>query len=65
MPTEPSPTLADFLAGLEQEGELARVKPRVSPVLEITETGGTGGRIKGDKDIFHFFLGLPRGRKVD
>ena len=32
MPTE---TLADFLNELEREGELARVKARVSPVLEI------------------------------
>ena len=31
----PSETLSDFLALLEREGELARVKTRVSPVLEI------------------------------
>jgi len=37
MPLEPSPTLSDFLAALEQDGELARVKTRVSPLLEITE----------------------------
>src|SRR4051812_50227053 len=30
-------TLRDFLTLLEREGELARVKARVSPVLEIAE----------------------------
>ena len=32
----PSETFADFLAELEREGELARVKASVSPVLEIS-----------------------------
>jgi 4-hydroxy-3-polyprenylbenzoate decarboxylase len=31
----PSETLADFLSELEREGELNRIKARVSPVLEI------------------------------
>jgi len=31
----PSETFRDFLSDLEQQGELARVKARVSPVLEI------------------------------
>lgn len=33
----PTATLAEFVALLEKEGELARVKSRVSPVLEIAE----------------------------
>jgi len=33
----PSPTLADFLAQLQKEGELARISSRVSPILEIGE----------------------------
>ena len=33
----PAPTLRDFIDMLEREGELARVKTRVSPVLEIAE----------------------------
>jgi 4-hydroxy-3-polyprenylbenzoate decarboxylase len=36
MPT-PAPTLRDFIEALERDGELARVKARVSPVLEIAE----------------------------
>ena len=32
-----SPTLSDFLEMLEKNGELARVKTRVDPVLEISE----------------------------
>jgi 4-hydroxy-3-polyprenylbenzoate decarboxylase len=32
----PAETLRDFLAELDREGELARVKARVSPVLEIS-----------------------------
>src|SRR5215213_2843733 len=32
-----TPTLSDFLQLLEREGELARVKTRVNPVLEIAE----------------------------
>jgi 4-hydroxy-3-polyprenylbenzoate decarboxylase len=37
MATEPSPTFADFLQLLDRNGELHRVKARVSPVLEIAE----------------------------
>ena len=33
----PTATLADFIGMLDKEGELARVKTRVSPVLEIAE----------------------------
>src|SRR5687767_8853117 len=33
----PSATLSDFIAHLEKNGELARVKTRVSPKLEISE----------------------------
>ncbi len=33
----PTPTFSDFLALLEREGELHRVKTRVSPILEISE----------------------------
>src|SRR5688572_30190904 len=33
----PSETLRDFLTVLEREGELARVKAKVSPVLEIAQ----------------------------
>ncbi|MGE5610320.1 MAG: menaquinone biosynthesis decarboxylase [Bacillota bacterium] len=33
----PTATLAEFLDVLEKHGELARVKTRVSPILEITE----------------------------
>src|SRR4051812_11056670 len=33
----PSETLSDFLELLDKQGELARVKARVSPVLEIAE----------------------------
>ena len=32
-----TPTFRDFVELLDREGELARVKPRVSPVLEIAE----------------------------
>src|SRR5688500_16686919 len=34
---DPFPTMRDFIEELEHEGELARVKARVSPVLEIAE----------------------------
>jgi 4-hydroxy-3-polyprenylbenzoate decarboxylase len=37
MPAMPSPTLRDFLDLLEKNGELARVKTRVNPLLEISE----------------------------
>src|SRR5215210_7072433 len=33
----PSETFSEFMAALEREGELARVKARVNPVLEIAE----------------------------
>ena len=32
-----SPTFRDFLSQLEREGELARVKAQVSPLLEISQ----------------------------
>ena len=32
-----SDTLSDFLADLEQNGELSRIQPTVSPILEISE----------------------------
>src|SRR3954466_2476531 len=35
-----TPTLSDFLGLLERQGELARVKPRVDPILEIAEICG-------------------------
>src|SRR5215212_3729266 len=35
--TMPAATFSEFLAQLEREGELARVKARVSPILEIAE----------------------------
>ncbi len=37
MATEPSPTFQDFLQLLERNGELHRVKARVSPMLEIAQ----------------------------
>lgn len=33
----PSPTLSDFVSFLDREGELSRVKTKVSPILEIAE----------------------------
>ena len=37
MAASPAPTFRDFVEQLDREGELARVKARVSPVLEIAE----------------------------
>ncbi|MEA2709726.1 MAG: 4-hydroxy-3-polyprenylbenzoate decarboxylase [Phycisphaerales bacterium] len=34
---DPFPTLRDFIESLERDGELARIKTRVSPILEIAE----------------------------
>ena len=34
---ETFPTLRDFIESLDRDGELARVKAKVSPVLEIAE----------------------------
>src|SRR5689334_11764933 len=37
MATAPAATLRDFLEFLDRNGELARVKTRVSPILEVAE----------------------------
>jgi len=52
--------LRDFIARLEREGELARIKTEVNPVLEITEIADRSNKAGGPALLFE----SPSGSKI-